>query len=111
MLQLGIWKSLEELEDSISIDELHRFYVVKQRQEYEHKRFLAAIQGVKMDEFQDPDEAKEKSDFESLKKRAEIKRNLILQGKNPDDYDSMDEAEMEEDMSELMDLGFGVEWE
>lgn len=110
-MQLGIWKSVEELEDSVSIDELHRFYVMKQKEDYENKRFLAAIQGVKMDPYQDPDEGKEVSDFEALKRRADAKRRLILQGKNPDDYDNIKQAESYEDLSELEGIGFGVEWE
>lgn len=111
VLQLGIWKSLEELEDSISIDELHRFYIVKQREDYEQKRFLAAIQGVKMDEYQDPDEVSEKSDFEAVKKRADIKRKLILQGKDPNDYANIEEMESLSDLEGLEEAGFGVEWE
>lgn len=111
VLQLGIWKSIQELEDSVSIDELHRFYIVKQREDYEHKRFLAAMQGVKMEEFQDPDEVAAKNDFESVKRRAEIKRRLIMQGKNPDDYANIEEMEAESDLAGLEEAGFGVEWE
>lgn len=111
VLQLGIWKSLEELEDSISIDELHRFYITKQREDYEQKRFMAAMQGVKMEEFIDPDEAAEKKDFESIKKRAEIKRRLIMQGKDPNDYANIEEMEADSDLAGLEEAGFGVEWE
>lgn len=64
-----------------------------------------------MDEFQDPDEAAEKKDFESIKRRAEIKRRLIMQGKNPDDYDNIEEMEADSDLAGLEDAGFGVEWE
>lgn len=102
---------MEELEDSISIDELHRFYISKQREDYEQKRFLAAMQGVKMEEFRDPDEVSENSDFESVKKRAEVKRRLIMQGKDPNDYANIEEMEAESDLEGLEEAGFGVEWE
>lgn len=102
---------MQELEDSISIDELHRFYITKQKSDYDHKRFLAAMQGVKMEEFKDPDEVSEKNDFESVKRRAEIKRSLIMQGKNPDDYDNIEEMEAQSDLAGLEAEGFGVEWE
>lgn len=84
---------------------------MKQKEDYEQKRFLAAIQGVKMEPYQDPDEANQKSDFEAVKKRADAKRRLILQGKNPDDYDNIEEMDQYDDLSELEDIGFGVEWE
>ena len=64
-----------------------------------------------MEPYQDPDEVGQKSDFEALKRRADAKRRLILQGKNPDDYDNIEEMESYEDLSELEDIGFGVEWE
>jgi len=69
------------------------------------------MQGVKMDEFQDPDEAAEKNDFESLKRRADIKRRLIMQGKDPNDYANIEEMEAESDLAGLEEAGFGVEWE
>lgn len=84
---------------------------MKQKEDYEQKRFLAAIQGVKMDPYQDPDESNEVTDFDALKRRADAKRRLILQGKNPDDYDNIEQMESFEDLSELEDIGFGVEWE
>lgn len=84
---------------------------MKQKEDYEQKRFLAAIQGVKMDPYQDPDETNKVTDFDALKRRADAKRRLILQGKNPDDYDNIEQMESFEDLSELEDVGFGVEWE
>lgn len=64
-----------------------------------------------MEPFVDPDEKEEQSDFEAVKKRAEIKRRLIMQGKNPDDYANIEEMEAESDLEGLEDAGFGVEWE
>lgn len=64
-----------------------------------------------MDEFQDPDEVEEQRDFEAVKKRADAKRRLILQGKDPNDYDNIEEMLEQDDLSDLADMGFGVEWE
>lgn len=69
------------------------------------------MQGVKMDEFQDPDEVAEKSDFETVKRRAEAKRRLIMQGKDPNDYANIEEIEADMELSGLAAEGFGVEWE
>ena len=64
-----------------------------------------------MDEFEDPDEASTKADFEAVKRRAEAKRALIMQGKNPDDYANIEEMENELDFAGLAAEGFGVEWD
>lgn len=64
-----------------------------------------------MDEFQDPDDVAAKNDFDAVKRRAEAKRKLIMQGKNPDDYANIEEMEAESDLAGLEAEGFGVEWE
>lgn len=102
VLQLGIWKSLEELEDNVSVDELNRFYIMKQKQDYEEKAFAASLKGVKMDPFKDPND-EERVSAEDVKRRAEKKRQMILQGKNPDDYDNIDD-----DAMDMLSLGFGI---
>tara|TARA_R110001606_G_scaffold307907_1_gene454883 strand:- start:3299 stop:3988 length:690 start_codon:yes stop_codon:yes gene_type:complete len=47
---LGIWKDYEELESSISLPELSKTLEVKRELEYSEKKFLAAMQGVDLDE-------------------------------------------------------------
>lgn len=64
-----------------------------------------------MDEFKDPDDTAEQTDFEAVKRRAEVKRRLIMQGRDPNDYDNIKEMEAESDLSGLEAEGFGVEWE
>jgi len=46
---LGIWKNYEELEVSLSIPELMQTLSSKRELDYEEKKFLAAIQGVDLE--------------------------------------------------------------
>lgn len=46
---LGIWKDYEELESSLSMPELTATLSAKREDEYNHKKFLAAMQGVDLD--------------------------------------------------------------
>lgn len=46
---LGIWKDYEELESSLSMQELSAILEAKRDAEYQDKKFLAAIQGVDLD--------------------------------------------------------------
>jgi hypothetical protein len=47
---LGIWKDYQELEESLSMPELMITLSSKRELDYEEKKFLAAIQGVNLDE-------------------------------------------------------------
>jgi hypothetical protein len=47
---LGIWKDFSDLESSISIPELTSILELKRELDYDEKKFLAAIQGVDLDE-------------------------------------------------------------
>jgi hypothetical protein len=46
---LGIWKDYEELETSLSMPELTATLSAKREDDYNHKKFLAAMQGVDLD--------------------------------------------------------------
>jgi hypothetical protein len=46
---LGIWKNFEELELSISIEELMQILVITRDLDYEEKKFSAALQGINLD--------------------------------------------------------------
>lgn len=105
---LGSWKSIEELEDHLTIDELHRLFVTKQKLDHEAKRFTAALKGVEMDAYVDPDDG-EKTELDDINRRADIKRRLIMQGKNPDNYANIEEMENEVGLQEIQELGFGIE--
>lgn len=60
-----------------------------------------------MDPFTDPDE--KTSDFAEVNRRAEVKRKLILQGKDPNDYANIEEMESALGLQEIQELGFGIE--
>lgn len=47
---LGIWKNFDELETSISIEELMQILSITRELDYEEKKFMAALQGVNLDE-------------------------------------------------------------
>lgn len=46
---LGIWKDYEELERSLSMPEITSILNIKREEDYSHKKFLAAMQGVDLD--------------------------------------------------------------
>ena len=46
---LGIWKDYEELETSLSMPEITSILNIKREEDYNNKKFLAAMQGVDLD--------------------------------------------------------------
>lgn len=80
MFQTGSWTSIEELEDSININELHRLFWAQQRKEHRERQFLAAMQGVELPPFDDPD-YKDVPSFEEVTERAK-QRQRELYGKS-----------------------------
>jgi hypothetical protein len=64
---LGIWKNIDELEESISMQELVAILSAKREQDYETKRFFAAIQGVDLDE--QSGRSKGQKEWEDMKAR------------------------------------------
>lgn len=48
-LLLGIWKNVQELEESISLPEIEAILKEARDKEQRHHRFLAAIQGIDLD--------------------------------------------------------------
>lgn len=110
MFALGSWKSIDEMEDNLTVDELHRLFVTKQKIDHESRRFTAALKGVEMDPYVDPDD-EEKTELDDINRRADIKRRLIMQGKNPNNYDNIEEMEIALGLQEMQQLGFGIEEE
>lgn len=81
---LGIWKDYDELERSLSMQELTSILNVKREEDYAHKKFLAAMQGVDLDKGNDRSNA-----WEEMKARVFSKGNaanskdvVSLQGAN-----------------------------
>ena len=64
---LGIWKDYQELESSLSMPELVTTLSTKRDLDYEERRFLAAIQGVDLDNASDPDRGQK--EWEDMKAR------------------------------------------
>jgi hypothetical protein len=64
---LGVWKNYDELETSLSIQELMAILSTSRELNYEEKRFMAALQGVDLDE--QSGKSKGQREWEDLKAR------------------------------------------
>ena len=64
---LGIWKNYDELETSLSIPELTAILNSRRELNYEEKKFLAAIQGINLDE--QNDDGRGQQEWENMKAR------------------------------------------
>lgn len=90
VFMLGIWKNYDELESSISVEELIAIISAKRELAYEEKKFLAAIEGINLDENVDDDgKQRGQKEWEDLKARVYSKgaatdsRDILsLQGHN-----------------------------
>lgn len=87
-LLLGIWKNVQELEESLNLSELELIVKAARDKEHRHNKFMAAIQGIDIDKG-NADEAKER--FERVQRRVRAKQS----GKSEDEL-------------MLGDLGFDV---
>lgn len=67
---LGIWKNIEELEESLSIDELKAIVKASREKEHRANKFAAALKGINIDEGSQ-NTAKEK--FEEVQRRVQAK--------------------------------------
>jgi hypothetical protein len=61
---LGIWKDYDQLESSLSMSELTSILNVSREQDYQNKKFLAAMQGVDLDQ-----SSGKKNEWEEMKAR------------------------------------------
>lgn len=86
---------MDELEEHISLQELHRLYLTVQRNSYNDKMFKAALEGIKMEPYEDPD-YEDVTTFEELKQRVAAKQHEASGGR----VSSYPEYE---------DMGFAVE--
>lgn len=67
---LGIWKNYEELETSISVPELTAIINSRRELDYDEKKFLAALQGINLDEQSGGnEEVRGQQEWENLKAR------------------------------------------
>jgi hypothetical protein len=86
---LGIWKNYDELESSICIEELMAILSTKRELDYDEKKFLAAIQGVDLEENSGDGKQKGQKEWEDIKARvfsggatSDSNDILALQGQN-----------------------------
>ena len=88
---LGIWKNFDELESSISIEELMQVLSITRELDYEEKKFLAALQGVDLDANSETPDGKVRGqqEWENMKARVfsggatnDSNDVLALQGQN-----------------------------
>lgn len=85
VFMLGIWKNYDEMESSISMPELVATLDSKRSQDYQDKKFMAAIQGVDLDgEKEKSQDAWEKMKAKVFSRGASSDPNdvLSLQGAN-----------------------------
>jgi hypothetical protein len=82
---LGIWKDYHQLETSLSMPELMATLASKRESDYQEKKFLAAMQGVDLDE---ANGVKEEDPWEAMKARVAAKESGIGNG-NPNDITAM----------------------
>ena len=68
---LGIWKNFDELESSISIEELMQVLSITRDLDYEEKKFSAALQGIDLDSQsgKNNEEVKGQQEWENMKAR------------------------------------------
>jgi hypothetical protein len=78
---LGIWKNFDELESSISMPELMAILESRRELDYNEKKFLAAMQGVDLDE---ASKKNEPDPWEAMKARVAAKTSGIGNG-DPND--------------------------
>lgn len=94
---LGIWKNYDELERSISMSELMAILESRRELDYNEKKFLAAMQGVDLDETSGK---KEEDPWEAMKARVAAKTSGIGNG-DPNDITSLQGQKAQQ-------YGFGI---
>jgi hypothetical protein len=83
----GIWKNIDELEESVSMPEMVAILSAKREKDYDEKKFMAAIQGVDLDK--KSGQSRGQKEWEDMKARVfskgqatDSKDVLSLQGVN-----------------------------
>lgn len=61
---MGNWSSITEMEAKLTLEELYLLVDVMHEREHRHHKFMAALQGV------DIDEGKDEETFERIKRKA-----------------------------------------
>lgn len=72
----GSWKSLDDLEENVTMNELERMLTAARDIEHQQRKFQAAMKGVNLD-----DNKSSKSTFEEIEERAKAR----AAGKSPEE--------------------------
>lgn len=75
---LGLWKNIEELEASITLEELQQILDASREQQYRKNKFMAGLKGINLDEASNPQDK-----FDEISRRAEAK----LSGKSEEELE------------------------
>jgi hypothetical protein len=94
---LGIWKNFDELESSISMPELMSILESRRELDYNEKKFLAAMQGVDLDEASGK---KEEDPWEAMKARVAAQTTGVGNG-DPNDVTALQGVKAQQ-------TGFGI---
>lgn len=65
---MGIWKNVEDLEESLSLPELQAILGASREKEYRHQKFMAALKGIDLEANQNEDA---KARFDEVQRRVE----------------------------------------
>jgi len=99
---LGIWKDYNQLETSLSMPELMVTLASKRESDYQEKKFLAAMQGVDLEEGQQKEDQ-----WEAMKARVAAKESGIGNG-NPNDITALQGITAAQ---AGFGIGFGLDYE
>lgn len=80
VMLLGIYKSFEELEENLTIEEMTLILNAHNEEKDSDRRFLAAVNGIKMDEGGDASEV-----FDQIQKEVELERQAAATGKSEEE--------------------------
>jgi len=83
VMLLGIYKSFEELEDNLTLEEMNLILKASQEQRESDHRFLAAINGVKLDE----DGGSAADLFEEMQREVNLELASEQSGKSEEELD------------------------
>lgn len=97
---LGIWKNYDDLETSISMPELMAIIAGRRELDYEEKKFLAAIQGVDLEQ----NEEKGQKEWEDLKAR-------VFSGGKAKDGNDVLALQGQNAVKAGFGIGFGLDYE
>jgi len=101
---LGIWKNYDELESNISMPEMMAILESRRELDYNEKKFLAAMQGVDLDE---ANGTKDEDPWEAMKARVAAKASGIGNG-DPNDITSLQGQKAQQ---YGFGIGMGLEYE